>query len=345
MLASDPAWADGQTVDSSGEVPVGLAGPRSPQPASGALRASLDLGTQSALLLIAQCRADGSWEVLEDHCSSARLGAGAAADGSLSEIAQERCLDVLRTFERRVRLRGIEPGAVRAVGTAVLRNAPNRSQFVTRVEAELGFRLAVIPGSLEGQLGYLGAFGANSGPLPGFLVDLGGGSSELAWERGQRCISVPYGAVLATERCVGAAAAAEPLGGDTWLRLEAAARAAASGFPEGLCDQGADLRLIGGSASNLACLELGLESFDARLAEGALVSAEGAWRQARRLAALGLEARQDLPIEPDRALTLVAALVGIGAILERVGAKSARVTGQGLRQGLLQWPNWPPTGD
>jgi exopolyphosphatase / guanosine-5'-triphosphate,3'-diphosphate pyrophosphatase len=315
---------------------------RAARAASEELCASVDLGTHSALLLIARRVRAGALEVLEDHCASARLGAGAAADGSLSADAQERCVEILRTFERRVRLRGLEPGSVRAAGTAVLRRAPNAGAFIDRLAEEFGFRLAVIPGELEGRLGYLGAFGSQPEPINGVLLDLGGGSTEVAWQQGQRSISVPFGAVVATEQLLGASAAAEPILGAAWQRLEAGARAAAEGIPKGLCGPGADLRLIGGSASNLACLELGLESFDPRLAEGCAVGAPGAWRQARRLAGLPLEARRDLPIEPDRALTLPAALAGLGALLERLGASPGFVTGRGLRHGLLLWPRWPP---
>jgi exopolyphosphatase/guanosine-5'-triphosphate,3'-diphosphate pyrophosphatase len=302
---------------------------------------SIDLGTQSALLLIAERRGDGGLEVLEDHAASARLGAGAGPDGQLAGEAVERCLEVLRTFQRRLSLRGIEPSEVRCAGTAILRRSPDAAAFVARVRRELGFDVCVVGGPLEARLGFLGAFGPGPSLPDQRLLDLGGGSTELCWSGGAEALSVPYGAVFATDRLLGELAD-QPIGPVAFERLVLAAREAARGFPEGLCRGGGELCLIGGSASNLACLDLGLESFDPRLAEGRVLGPASAWRWARRLAELDLEARRDLGIEPDRARTLPAALVGLGAMLERLGAREARVTGRGLRHGLLLWPTWPP---
>lgn len=302
---------------------------------------SIDLGTQSALLLVAELRPDGGLEVLEDHAASARLGAGAGPEGQLAPEAIERCLEVLRTFERRVRLRGLEPAQVRCAGTAILRRSPDAAHFAARVRRELGFEVCVVSGPLEARLGFLGAFGRGDGAGGQRLLDLGGGSTELCWAGGAEALSVPYGAVFATDRLLGEQADF-PIGPAAFERLVRAAREAARALPEGLCREGGELRLIGGSASNLACLDQGLESFDPRLAEGRVLGPASAWRWARRLAELDLEARRDLAIEPDRARTLPAALVGLGAMLERLGAKEAQVTGRGLRHGVLLWPAWPP---
>jgi exopolyphosphatase/pppGpp-phosphohydrolase len=93
---------------------------------------------------------------------------------------------------------------------------------------------------------------------------------------------------------------------------------------------------LGGTASNLACLELGLEVFDHRVAEGTEVPAGAALAWARRILELDEEERLDLPIEPDRAAILPAGLAALGAGLEEVAGADARarVTGRGLRYGL-----------
>jgi exopolyphosphatase/guanosine-5'-triphosphate,3'-diphosphate pyrophosphatase len=94
--------------------------------------------------------------------------------------------------------------------------------------------------------------------------------------------------------------------------------------------------LLGGTALNLGCLELGLERFDHLRAEGLRVELGSAWRWAERLAALPLAGRMALPLEPERAAILPAGLACAAAALERLAPAGLRVSGRGLRFGVLR---------
>lgn len=82
--------------------------------------------------------------------------------------------------------------------TSALREAPNGDEVLTRVRDETGVDLRVLPGEGESRLTFLAArrwFGWSAGRL--FLVDIGGGSLELASgidEDPDVALSLPLGA-------------------------------------------------------------------------------------------------------------------------------------------------------
>jgi len=85
-----------------------------------------------------------------------------------------------------------------AFATAVVRGAPNRLEVLRAVRTETGVRLCTLPGEVEAELTFLGArrwMGWRSGPLA--LLDIGGGSLEVAFGRGRLpdfVASLPLGA-------------------------------------------------------------------------------------------------------------------------------------------------------
>jgi exopolyphosphatase/guanosine-5'-triphosphate,3'-diphosphate pyrophosphatase len=80
----------------------------------------------------------------------------------------------------------------------MVRNAPNRQEVLCAVRAQTGVRLCTLPGEVEAELTFLGArrwMGWRSGPLA--LLDIGGGSLEVAFGRGRLpdfVASLPLGA-------------------------------------------------------------------------------------------------------------------------------------------------------
>ncbi|WP_405865308.1 Ppx/GppA family phosphatase [Streptomyces sp. NBC_00005] len=85
-----------------------------------------------------------------------------------------------------------------AFATAVVRAAPNRREVLRAVRTRTGVGLCTLPGEVEAELTFLGArrwMGWRSGPLA--LLDIGGGSLEVAFGRGRLpdfVASLPLGA-------------------------------------------------------------------------------------------------------------------------------------------------------
>ena len=291
-----------------------------PEPA-----AAIDLGTNTALLLVARRAADGSLDVVADECRTPRLGARLAALGSLDPDARERTIAVLSWFAQRLERLGVARERTRVVGTAALRRAPDARAFVDQVRARTGLEVEILPPEEEARLGLLAVTAEGAGPDV-LVIDVGGGSTEIACSDLDLRQSVPVGAVVLTEACPSAR---------DFPRMLERAREEVRAFPADLARERPVLAM-GGTAVNLGCLVLGLERFDRERAEGASVATTQALRFAEELARAPIADRTRLPIETERALILPAGLACLGAALERLGAPGAAVTGRGLRHGVVR---------
>ena len=74
----------------------------------GELVGAVDLGTNTALLVIAKVEGGGK-VIVEEHGATPRLGAGLARTGTLEEGAFQRTLEVLKHFKERMEINGVAP--------------------------------------------------------------------------------------------------------------------------------------------------------------------------------------------------------------------------------------------
>jgi exopolyphosphatase/guanosine-5'-triphosphate,3'-diphosphate pyrophosphatase len=149
------------------------------------LFAAIDLGSNAFRLMIGQSvKRNQKWMIHEVKTlrEPVRLSEGFQS-GALDEMALDRGWQALSRFGKK--LRGFEPGRVRAVATSAVREADNAQLFLASAERHLGFRIDVISGHEEAHLVYAGV--AHSIPSPHsmrLVVDIGGGSTELILGQG-----------------------------------------------------------------------------------------------------------------------------------------------------------------
>ena len=150
------------------------------------LVAAVDLGSNSFRMLVAQVVKTPSGTQLrpiDTLRESVRLAAGLTDNKLLGNDAYQRGITAIRRFGERIR--GFDPGNVRAVATNTLRVAKNAPHFIREAEEALGFPIEVIAGVEEARLIYIGA--AHEVPaVQGnrLVVDIGGGSTELIIGKG-----------------------------------------------------------------------------------------------------------------------------------------------------------------
>jgi exopolyphosphatase / guanosine-5'-triphosphate,3'-diphosphate pyrophosphatase len=139
--------------------------------------AALDCGTNSTRVLIV----DDSGRVLERHMRITRLGEGVDATHTLAPEAIARTVDTLADFRRLMDHHGV--GRARLVATSAARDAQNAQTFLDAAERVTGLVPEVLSGLEEGRLSFAGATAtlpAGHGEGPVLVVDIGGGSTELA---------------------------------------------------------------------------------------------------------------------------------------------------------------------
>lgn len=87
-----------------------------------------------------------------------------------------------------------------AFATASLRGLENAREILQDIENKTGIRVDLIPGESEAYFSFLGARGYHH-YKSGFVVDLGGGSTEILSFRGKKvlkCVSLPFGCLTLT---------------------------------------------------------------------------------------------------------------------------------------------------
>ncbi len=164
--------------------------------------ASLDLGSNSFRLWIAELDSQGVLQPIANHKLPVRLAAGVGADGLLSDGAKNRALEAIESFAKTILEHQVD--AVRAVATSTFRVASNVSDLLSQAQLLLGLPVEVVSGHEEARLIYKGA--SRRLPEDGLdrlVIDIGGGSTECVIGQGGRAKLVDSAAigcvVLSTE--------------------------------------------------------------------------------------------------------------------------------------------------
>jgi len=138
---------------------------------------AIDLGSNSFHLLIAR-ELDGCLQIMHRQKQAIGLAAGLDHNHYLSDAIIAKAINCLREFN--LSLANLPSSAVRIVATQALRSAKNITHFKQQASKVLPYPIDVISGKMEAELIYKGV--AHTQPLRGntFIIDIGGGSTELA---------------------------------------------------------------------------------------------------------------------------------------------------------------------
>ena len=116
-----------------------------------ALRAGIDIGTNTILLLVAEVNGD-SLDVKEDHVRVVRLGQGVDQNHAFHPDAIARARDCFRAYREVLdRYPGVE---IRAAATSGSRDAKNSRAFFDEIERDFGIPVRVISGEEEAMLSF-----------------------------------------------------------------------------------------------------------------------------------------------------------------------------------------------
>ncbi|OCG02839.1 exopolyphosphatase [Gilliamella sp. wkB112] len=145
--------------------------------------AVIDLGSNSFHMVIVRS-IDGATQIIYKNKQNIHLATGLNANYELSESSIKRGIECLALFAER--LNGFPAENVRIVATHTLRIAKNRHQFLIAAAKILPYPVEIISGQEEARLIYLGTMTAEptSSLDTKFVMDIGGGSTEIAIGKG-----------------------------------------------------------------------------------------------------------------------------------------------------------------
>lgn len=159
----------------------------------------IDLGSNSARLVIVDLLGDGHFMVTDELKESVRLGQDMDRDGFLKPQRVAETIKTLNMFKRLCDASGVD--RIIAVATAAVRRAKNQRSFLDEIQATCGIRVSVLSEEEEATLVYRGVI--NSMDIPkGLILEIGGGSTKIIYYN-RRCIlhyaTLAFGAVTLTD--------------------------------------------------------------------------------------------------------------------------------------------------
>jgi exopolyphosphatase / guanosine-5'-triphosphate,3'-diphosphate pyrophosphatase len=164
--------------------------------------ASVDIGTNTVLMVVADVSADGKIYPVFDGQQFPRLGKEVDAAGFIHDNSVVRVIEALRKFKRKAESLNVKE--IYACGTSALREAENGHEVIQRIKERTNINVEIISGQTEAEYSYLGAL-SNLSYTPGRtgVLDIGGGSTELVigeWHTVTSRCSIDIGCVRLTER-------------------------------------------------------------------------------------------------------------------------------------------------
>jgi exopolyphosphatase/guanosine-5'-triphosphate,3'-diphosphate pyrophosphatase len=280
--------------------------------------ACIDIGSNTTRLLVADCAGPRLHEVDGERVFTA-LGAAVADDGAIPHAKIAEIADVVGAQAASARRHGAE--ALRVVGTAAVRRAPNVEELAGAIARVAGVALDVLEPQQEAELAFAGAV-ASLAPTQASVavIDVGGGSTEVvvgtaaggpSW-----WVSLPVGSSTLTRACVHS----DPPSPACLASLRSAVEAQFAPLDV----PAADLVLaVGGSATTLVLL-----------GEEALTPS-GLARSLQEIVAEPVsETALALAVHPERVRVLPAGIALLARAADTFGVP-LRVVRAGLREGVV----------
>jgi len=248
-------------------------------PKEGMMKASIDIGTNTVLLLVAEV--DGTHlTIFEEQQRVPRLGAGVDNSKELSKESMQRVIESLKEFQQIVNEKFPEVSEIVVTATSAVRDANNRTYFIDLVKQETELEIQVLSGVEEAEYTFFGAQSVlDTVEGPKMVIDIGGGSTEIAYGKQQLQDRYSYdmGCVRFTERFL----KSKP---PTDLQIQKCRNEIKRILGEYEFTFADQTTLIGvaGTVTSLAYIDLELSSYNAKRVSGHLISKANLERYIKR---------------------------------------------------------------
>jgi exopolyphosphatase/guanosine-5'-triphosphate,3'-diphosphate pyrophosphatase len=297
--------------------------------------AAIDIGSNSIRMLAAEASPTGHFVELASARQVVRLGESVFREGRLDAAAMDVACETLADMA--AEYRKLDVLALRAVGTAAVRDATNRAEFLARATQILGVPVEVISGGEEARLIHLGVQARwPQGRHRLLITDIGGGSAELILsENGHllEAFSKPLGAVRLTEMFL----KSDPPDERELGRMERYIQERIAGAVKRLGTSRIE-RMVATSATAAAavCAANSVRRSRRDMADHLQASAAQIQRLYAQVAETGLASRSAIiGIGPRRAEIIVAGVAVLHVVMESFGVPRLYYSTAGVRDGII----------
>ncbi len=302
------------------------------------IRSSIDIGTNSVLLLIATVQ-NGKIETVHEEQRIPRLGQGVDSDGRLSEEAVQRVMNVLNDYKKLLQKSYPETSKETLVtATSAVRDAENRDEFLERIRQETGWKVMLLSGEEEAQVTFLGALSVldeSNGDKTVSVLDIGGGSTEIASGKGEalnQWDSLNMGSVRFTERFL----KSDPPGKNQIDEARAEVKKMLRNWQREP-DNIEQLVGVAGTVTSVAGIDLGLDKYDPDMINGHRLSREFIEEKIDEFSSKSSsQIEESYPLFlKGRGDVITAGLIILSEFMKHCNIESVTVSTGGIRHGIL----------
>ncbi|MEF2244697.1 Ppx/GppA phosphatase family protein [Paenibacillus sp. IITD108] len=293
----------------------------------------VDIGSNSIRVAVYEMTSAGEYRLIHENKESARLSQKINADGKLYREDLISIMPILQQFHHiclQYKCRDI-----RVAATAAIRNASNSQEIANSILKHTGLQVQILSGEQEAYYGFLGVV-SNIEYEDGFIIDIGGGSTEVTLFRGRRLlhsISLPIGAVNGHASCGKSPEAwtehdissltkklEQLLAQHSWI----------------MSSPGLPLIGLGGTIRALSKLDQHRANYPLKTAHHYKLDPNEIQYFAQLLPSLPLAKRKQLDgLSKSRSDIIAPGVIILNTIMAYIQASSVVVSGTGLREGML----------
>lgn len=285
------------------------------------LYAVVDIGSNSLRLLKGRLDEEGKWHFSPKEIVTTRLGKDMDTTRRLYPKGIEDSYAAMERWQRT--LAGYH---VCAVATSAVREAQDGQAFLAELRSRFGWCCRAITGLEEGAYSFCGAAALVEKGQVAAVLDVGGGSSEMALGKDGEATwshSYPMGAVRFTKG---------EMTREEYKALQAQCLRQWLPLPE----RPTVLIGVGGTMTSLAAMELSLDPYDPERVEGTVITADKLSRWIDTLMSMTRDERRAVVgLQPKRADIIVAGLIIVQSCLEYYGIPAVTVSEKDLLEGVF----------
>ena len=293
----------------------------------------IDLGSNSARLVIVNLFAEGYFMVVDELKESVRLGQDMERDGFLKPARVAETIKTLKMFKKLCDSSGVT--RIIAVATEAVRRAKNQRSFLDEIQATCGIKIRVLSAEEEAILVYRGVINTMDVPK-GIVLEIGGGATKIIYYNRRNMlnyVTLPFGAVTLTG-----------LFSDPNLKPEQQAEKIEEFFTEQLkkvewlkeLDPDVQMIGVGGSFRNLFKITKMVHKYPLDTVHNYKMLVEDFTPVYDMIKVLDLDKKKKIKgLSAERADILPAALAVIKSFVNFIGVDNFTFSGAGLREGLM----------
>lgn len=295
--------------------------------------AIIDLGSNTARLLLVEVKENGYFHIFDQLKEAPRLGEGMEKDGFLKPARIQETIRTLKMFRKLCDVNGID--RIIAVATAAVRRAKNQRSFLDEVSATCGIKLRVLSAEEEALYVYRGV--ANTMDVAkGIILEIGGGSTKIVHYNRRNLLNyetLPFGAITLTE-----------LFSSEGLSPAQVAEKTEEFFTEQLkkiewlkdVDPETQLIGVGGSFRNLCRMTKIMKKYPLKTIHNYVVTDTDFDHVYDLLKSLDLDRKKKIKgLSSGRADILPSAIAAVAAFKKYMNLGNIVISGSGLRTGIL----------